>query len=86
MGLGTIPGETLHVHMNLATGSVKRFDATLELKRVPITKGSLTRALLAYPLMTWKVTAMIYWQALRLKLKGAPLYTHPSKKGHQTPG
>jgi DUF1365 family protein len=29
--------------------------------------------------MTWKVTALIYWQALRLKLKGARVYTHPEK-------
>jgi len=74
-----VPGEAIHVHMNLHTGDIKRFDATLELKRVPITRRSLTRVLLAYPLMTWKVTAMIYWQALRLKLKGATVHTHPKK-------
>lgn len=75
-----VPGEAIHVHMNLHTGNIKRFDATLELKRVPITRRSLTRVLLAYPLMTWKVTAMIYRQALRLKLKGAPVHAHPKKK------
>jgi DUF1365 family protein len=74
-----VPGEAIHVHMNLTTGNTKRFDVTLELKRVPITGHSLTRVLLTYPLMTWKVTAMIYWQALRLKLKGAHVYTHPKK-------
>jgi DUF1365 family protein len=76
-----VPGKMLHVHMNLMTGNNKRFDATLELKRTPITGRSLTRVLLTYPIMTGKVTAMIYWQALRLKLKGAPVYTHPKKIG-----
>ena len=76
-----VPDKMLHVHMNLTTGTSKRFDATLELKRTPITGRSLTRVLLTYPIMTGKVTAMIYWQAFRLKLKGAPVYTHPKKLG-----
>ena len=74
-----VPHENIHVHMNLMNRDIKRFDAILELKRVPITFGSLSRVLVAYPLMTWKVTAMIYRQALRLKLKGAPVHTHPKK-------
>jgi DUF1365 family protein len=78
------PGKNIHVHMNLAAGNIKRFDATLELQRVPITGRSLTRVLLAYPLMTWKVTAMIYRQALRLKRKGAPIHPHP-KHGASSP-
>ena len=81
-----VPDETIHVFMNLANGDIRRFDATLELKRVPITVGSLSRVLVAYPLMTWKVTAMIYRQALRLKLKGAPVHTHPKKAGLLKPG
>jgi len=81
-----VPDEMIHVQMNLMTGEKKRFDATLELKREPITRRSLTRVLLAYPLMTWKVTAMIYRQALRLKLKGVPVRTHPGKAGSSSAG
>jgi DUF1365 family protein len=66
--------------MNLTAGSVRRFDATLSLQRTPITGGSLTRVLLTYPLMTWKVTAMIYRQAFRLLRKGARIHTHPKKR------
>ena len=81
-----VPGEALHVHMNLAAGAVRRFDATLCLKRTPITGRSLTRVLLAYPLMTWKVTAMIYRQAFRLLWKGARIHTHPKKRAASRPG
>ncbi len=72
-----VPGEAIHVHMNLANKDTKRFDATLSLKRIPMTRRTMTQMLLVYPPMTWKVTAMIYFQALRLKLKGAPFHSHP---------
>ncbi len=81
-----VPGEELQVYMNLFAGAVKRFDATLSLKRTPLTRRSLTRVLLAYPLMTWKVTAMIYRQALRLKRKGARVYPHPGSTGPRGKG
>jgi len=48
-------------------------------KRTPMTRGGLTKALLTYPLMTRKVTGMIYRQALRLRFKGAPVHAHPKK-------
>lgn len=75
----TEPRETLDVHMeNWRDGAVE-FDATLVLKREPITHGSLARALAAFPLVTLKVSGMIYWQALRLWLKRTPFFTHPDK-------
>jgi len=52
------------------------FDATLCLKRTMITPGVLTRVMLSYPLMTLKVVAGIYWQALLLVLKRIPIYGH----------
>jgi DUF1365 family protein len=30
-----------------------------------------------YPLLTLKVSTMIYWQALRLTLKRTPFFDHP---------
>jgi DUF1365 family protein len=75
-----VPGEAIQVHMNLANGDIKRFDATLSLKRVPMSHRTMTRMLIAYPPITWKVTAMIYYQALRLKLKDAPFHPHPGKR------
>jgi DUF1365 family protein len=58
----------------------KLFDASLTLKRHEIDARALTHALVKYPLMTAKVTTMIYWQALRLLLKKTPLLVHPKKR------
>ncbi len=80
------PGETLDVHMfNLREGQ-RLFKASLALRRDPISPASLRRVLLHYPLMTVKVVAAIYWQALRLTAKRAPFFTHPSKENARTRG
>ena len=73
------PGDALHVHMENWREGRLDFDATLTLRREPITSLTLARALIAFPLITLKVTVMIYWQALRLLLKRAPFFTHPKK-------
>jgi DUF1365 family protein len=74
------PGEALTVHMENARQGRKIFDATLVLDRRDISSASLARALAGYPLMTVKVVVAIYWQALKLWLKGAPLHDHPDKR------
>jgi len=73
-----LPEERLSVHLNNFQKGAKLFDATLTLSRREITLRNLTNMLLKYPLMTAKVTAMIYWQALRLHRKGTPFFAHPS--------
>ena len=62
----------------------KLFDASLSLKRREISSSALNRVLINYPLMTARVTALIYWQALRLHLKKVPFYTHPAKRDAAT--
>lgn len=74
-------GERLEVHMENRQGDDVVFDATLTLRREPLTGRSLARALIAFPLITLKVSAAIYWQALRLLLKRTPFFTHPDKLG-----
>ena len=74
------PGERLNVHMVNIEKGLRLFDASLNLARREITPPALTRVLLAYPPMTLKVTAMIYWQAFRLLKKGAPFFVHPAKR------
>lgn len=80
------PGDDLHVHMvNHAAStedSAPVFDATLALKREPITALSLARALARFPLMSLQVVALIHWQALKLLLKGTPFHAHPATRAH----
>jgi DUF1365 family protein len=74
------PDDSLRVHMIDYENGEKLFDASLALQRREITRGSLTRVLIRYPVMTGKVITMIYWQALRLILKRTPIFTHPKKR------
>jgi len=74
------PGERLRVEMANDEGGEEVFRARLELSRRPWSAGALWRAALLQPLMAWKVHAAIYWQALRLWMKGATFHTHPSKR------
>ncbi len=55
------------------------FDATLSLDRRELTRGRLTRMLLRFPATSLRVVFLIYWNALRLKLKGAPYHPHPER-------
>lgn len=74
------PGDRLSVHMANHRAGEKVFDATLSLRRVPISSYNLARVLVMYPLVTVKVVAGIYFEALRLWLKGTPFFPHPHKK------
>jgi len=73
------PGERLEVLIGADRGGRREFEATLALARRPLTGRALSTMLLARPPMSMKVSAAIYLQALRLKLKGIPVQPHPKE-------
>jgi len=78
------PGETLRVHNNSYRDGRKVFDATLTLKRVPLTSRALWLTWLQQPVMTFKVTLLIYYQAARLWLRRVPFVPHPDKRARMS--
>ena len=74
------PGTRLLVHVENHTADGRLFDATLALRRQPLTGPTLAAALVRYPWLTAQVAAGIYWQALRLWAKGVPFHAHPAKR------
>lgn len=73
----TDPGRHLAIHMITERGGRAVFDATLVLRRQPITANSLGRILWRFPHITLLTIAAIHWQALRLWWKGARYHPHP---------
>jgi uncharacterized protein len=74
----TEPSERLSVHIeSRSPDGEATFDATLSLARREMTPWMLRRALVRYPVLTARMTARIYAQALALKLRGASYFPHP---------
>ncbi len=87
--ISSVPAENLLVHMENHAHAISsqdssresvscHMDATLTLKRKPWSKSLLQKLLWLQPWAAIKVPVAIYWQAVRLFLKGVPVYTHQS--------
>jgi hypothetical protein len=78
------PSDRLSLHFDNYDSSGESgervFDATLLLKREPMTARAMRSILWRFPLITVKVAWGIYWQALRLFLKGVPVFPHPRRE------
>jgi DUF1365 family protein len=73
------PEQHIGIHIENWQDTEKAFDATLSLDRQLINAKNLSRILYQFPFMTIKVVSAIYYQALKLWLKGIPFYSHPKK-------
>jgi DUF1365 family protein len=73
------PGQTLTVHIESHELGALAFDATLALRRAPLSSRGLARVTARYPAATLRVLALIYGHAFALKLKGVPLHPRPGE-------
>jgi uncharacterized protein len=74
----TAPGSRLTVGLDVLRGGQRLFTATLQLRRRELDRAALGHLLWRHPALTHRVTAGIYAQAARLRLKGVPFFSHPS--------
>lgn len=74
------PGQRASIHLENWQLEAKVMDATLSLKRQPMTARNMSAVLIRFPLITVKVAVSIYWQALKLWLKGVPYVPHPNNR------
>lgn len=58
---------------------VKHFAASLNMSRIELNSKSLFRVLISIPSMTLKTVFGIYWQAIKLFIKGLPFYSNPAQ-------
>lgn len=75
------PGEILDVRMDNLEGGEKMFSAQMTLQRQELTTRNWHRHLRRTPAMTARMVAGIYWQALKLRIKGTPFHPHPKTQG-----
>jgi DUF1365 family protein len=66
------PDENIFVQIDVDDDRGHIFTAQLNLKRRPLSLKSVRRELLKKPAMTMSMIAGIYWQALKLFIKGVP--------------
>lgn len=79
------PSDALNIKIKNTQKDAVVFHAAMNLQRVELSKKTLSRFLIVYPFFTVKVIGAIYWQALKLFVKGVPFLgknysTSPSVK------
>ncbi len=75
------PAQTLSVHIESRHDGAMAFDATLSLQRRELTARSLRRMTVRYPAATLRVLALIYVEALGLRLAGVRPFRRPQPGG-----
>lgn len=77
----TAPGDELHLSIANRRGDATHFVADLRLERLAATNENLRRVAWRRPAMAALVTARIYAQALRLRLRGLRPFPHTPAAG-----
>ena len=74
------PGAGLRASVSSSEGEQPFFAAHLAMERRTLNASELSRALIAYPFITMKIVAAIYFQAAKLWMKRCPFFPHPKKR------
>lgn len=74
-----IQQETIRIRMNLFKDDHCMLRTALSLEAQPMSARNMALLPVRHPLMTLRVLRRIYYQALCLKLKGIPFFTHPKQ-------
>lgn len=69
------PNEKLALNLS-CNMETRHFDASLQLNKLKLNSRSLFNVMLSIPSMTIKTVFGIYWQALKLFIKGNPIYSN----------
>jgi DUF1365 family protein len=80
----TPPQEMLAMRIRVDGRGGLTMIATESAQRQTLTDGALLKLALLRPFMTLKITLGIYFEAVRLRLKGAKFYRHPGNDGLYT--
>jgi uncharacterized protein len=72
------PGKFLFAGIATTRNQQRFFDASVSLKRRPISRWQMRWMTMRFPWMTMMIVAQIYFEAWRLWLKKCPYYPHPS--------
>ncbi|MDP3899123.1 MAG: DUF1365 family protein, partial [Mesorhizobium sp.] len=71
------PGRAIRLRIHETENGAPVLSATFSGEAVQLGTASLASCLLKIPLMTWKITAGIHWEALKLWMKGARFHRSP---------
>lgn len=75
----TDPGERLGIAIGCRREERSMLIATASLRRTPLSVAALRRYALRVPPMHVVTVGGIYWNAMRLRAKGAPYHAHPAR-------
>jgi uncharacterized protein len=73
------PEERCDIRANVFDDERLLLATGMHLKRSPLDRKHMSSLIVRYPFLTWRVSAGIYRQALRLRLKGANFHPHPAR-------